>query len=77
MTATAIVPPLEFYRSLAANVAREHGPNAGDALRLLRLLRLHRHLVAEADGPDAALAEGLATALAGHPGGGGTTPAVT
>ena len=63
MTTTAINPPLEFWRSIAANVARDNGPNAGNAKRLLRLLRLHRHLTREADGPDAALAEGLAVNL--------------
>ena len=33
------------------------------ARRLGKLLRLRQHLLAEADGPDAALAEGLAAAL--------------
>ena len=37
MDATAAAPPLEFYRSLAANVARENGPHALDAKLLLRL----------------------------------------
>ena len=63
MDATADAPPLDFYRSLAANVARENGPHALDARLLLHLLRLHRHLTAEADGPDGALAGGLAAAL--------------
>jgi hypothetical protein len=55
--------PLHFLRVLAVQVRRERGPQAPDARRLLRLLKLHRHLTEQAGGPDGAFAEGLAASL--------------
>lgn len=56
-------PPLAFWRSPAAPVCHCNGPQAADARRLLRLLRLHRQLVEQAGGPDGTPAEGLAVSL--------------
>ena len=61
-TPTATPLPLDFLRALAAQL-RGPGPQSADARRLLRLIRLHRHLAVEADGPDGQLAEGLAASL--------------
>ena len=53
MTATL---PLDFWRSLAAEVVRCNRPESTDARRLLRLIDLHRHLTQQAASPDSALA---------------------
>lgn len=60
MTATL---PLDFRRSLAAAMARCTTPNATTARQFCRLIDLYRSLTSGAEGPDAALAEGLAAIL--------------
>jgi hypothetical protein len=57
-TATPALP-LDFLHALAAQL-RARSP---EARLLFRLVKLHRHLAAQADGPDGALADGLRTAL--------------